>query len=110
MMIACSEGKAWSDLIVGEWVPVVALVWPVEHIQPFLTWANEHGYNASNMRADDAIVGNYCRQLRVAPLATVPSLVEHPDNEPSLVGNRTSERRARCYVGDAAAGIDWSAW
>lgn len=107
---ACQQDKAWVELVQGEWVPVVALVWPRVHIGPFLAWADQHGYTADKHRADDAIVGNYCRAIRQPPVATVPSLVEHPDIEPSLVMNRTGERRARCYVGNEAHLIDWMAW
>jgi len=87
----------------GSWVPVVALVWPAHTIPPFLEWAALK-YPVTKRRADDAIVGSYAREHRTEVLATVPSLVDHPDDVPSLIGNRMNERSrmAVCMVdGDA---------
>lgn len=87
----------------GSWIPVVALVWPSAVIPEFLEWADAK-YPVTKRRADDAIVGSYAREHRIEVLATVPSLVDHPDDVPSLIGNRMNERsrQAVCFVdGDA---------
>ena len=108
LMEACQRDEAFCELFLNEWVPVVALCWPRGIVDEFIAWANRHGYTEAHHRADDAIVGTFCRERGVATVATVPSLVEHPDDEPSLTGNSTRIRRARCYVGDGAHLINWS--
>lgn len=106
---ACNGDYSWCKLELREWVPVVALAWPEEIIPKFLTWAAERRFPPTVNRADDAVVGRFQRETRTQFLATVPSLVEHPDVEPSLVSNYVPKkgRRASCYVGDEALTIDW---
>lgn len=108
LMQACMEDQAWVELELQEWVPVVALCWPASLVPEFLGWADGRRYTEQVYRADDAIAGKFCQHRGVAALATVPSLVEHPDDGPSLIGNpRSGSRRARCYVGDGAHLIKW---
>jgi hypothetical protein len=107
LMAACAADEAWAEMLVDEWVPVCALSWPVAVIPEFMEWADGRGYSEHKHRADDAIVGLFCRHRGVPVIATVPSLVEHPDRAVSLVGNAVGSRRARCYVGTEAHLIDW---
>lgn len=109
LLSACQQDHAWCRLELREWVPVVALVWPQRLISPFLDWAERKGYSERKVRADDAIVGEFMRQRLEYTWATVPSLVEHPDDQESLIGMKNRiPRVATCYAGDGAAMIDWS--
>jgi hypothetical protein len=104
---ACDRGEAWCVLDWREWVPVVALAWPVEMIPGFLGWCDRAGFTGDRRRADDAIVGRYVREARTQVLATVPSLVEHPDDVESTIGMKKNiPRRALCYW-DGVTPISW---
>lgn len=110
MREAAKRGQPWVQLPTSaNWQPVVALSWPVELVEPFIDFADAHIAKrlARRLRTigDDPVVGAFCRAQRRAVWATVPSLVEHPDLEPSLVkqrsyGGRNPARRAAVFVGD----------
>lgn len=67
-----------------EWVPTVAICWPVYLAARFLAWTDEGRYADSTL-ADDEIVGRWARHDRQDVCVAVPSLVEHPDLVPSLI-------------------------
>jgi hypothetical protein len=112
---ACKRDDAWAVLENAHWLPAVAVSWPRPHIEEIVPWVDSQGW-PEKFRADDEILGRYLREHRLRALATVPSLVDHPDVEPSLVGTRTRggddpARVAACYIGDCAGcalEIDWS--
>jgi hypothetical protein len=90
----------------------------VQEIAPFLEWADsQRTIEDVRWRSDDAIIGMWMRQERqVRPLATVPSLIDHPDEQPSLIGRRARAgsdraRVAACWLDPAcdARTIDWTA-
>lgn len=106
---ALATGNPWAVLDRAQWVPVVALVWPVRLIEPFLAFVDAQAWPPA-FRADDEIVGRGLRALGEQPLACVPSLVQHPDVTPSLVGRRA---RGGADLGRVAAhytGRPPSAW
>jgi len=109
-MASCAEDRPWALLNRQEWVPVVALVWPVEHVWRMLEWAPSRGYLPERKKADDHIVGEYARATNTDIYATVPSLVDHPDDVPSLIGQRRGDRnrQAVCFVAGDAREIDWT--
>ncbi len=85
--------------VAQRWVPVVAVVWPLEQARAFLRWADGNGFPPDRNRADDGIVGEWARGTNVRFLATVPSLVQHPDVEPSLIGGKHGTKRvATCLA------------
>jgi hypothetical protein len=84
----------------SRWYPTVATCWPAGKASDFAGWAvGELGTmrRGEPFRGDDGPLGTWCAQRRVDVWATVPSLVEHPDVEPSLIGrpNRAGKNRAR---------------
>jgi len=82
------------------WVPVVALAWPADLARSFLAYQEAQRWPPS-FGADDEGVGRWSREQGLEILATAPSLVQHPDDTPSLVGRRV--RGGRCaavYIGD----------
>lgn len=109
LLEACGRNEAWVVIgTVETWIPVVALAWPVRLIPDFAAWGRRT-YPPEARRADDAIVGRYVRERGETVWATVPSLVEHPDDVESLLGLRTANpRSATCFAGEKAALIDWS--
>ena len=115
---ACDRDDSWAELEVTTWTPVVATLYPVRVIEPLLAWYDAQRFPDA-FTADDEIVGRYLRVAIERPLATVPSLVEHPDTVPSVAngGRRGGDgldmgRRAACWIGDCgycdATRIDWT--
>lgn len=100
LLDACSRDEPFFTLSQQDWIPVVAVIWPRDVAARFLAWADLRFPQGGKRRADDAIVGSWSRDGRQRFLGTVPSLVEHPDDEPSLVGARSnsSMRRALCLA------------
>jgi hypothetical protein len=95
-------------------VPVVAVLWSREAAVDLLDWTSSNRLPGDpRPRSDDAVVGRWARQTRQTVLATTPSLVQHPDEERSLVGRRHGAGRiewrvAHAYIGDDdPLTLDW---
>lgn len=74
-------------------IHVVALVWPVAVAGAFLDWyaLNEERIPAPRPhKSDDMVISYYLKNSRPwrTVWATVPSLVEHPDDVPSVAQSR----------------------
>lgn len=116
---ACRYDRTWAEIRPDVWVPAVATCWPAELAAELLDWsaAMMETRWPPTFTADDEIIGRFVRHLGVAPLASVPSLVEHPDLVPSLAGKRVHDgrdpgRKAACWIGECddcdPLGIDWT--
>lgn len=112
---ACDRDECWAEIDNLRWCPAIALCWPVELIQPCLTFVDEQRWPIK-FRADDEIIGRFLRDRGELALASVPSLVQHPDNVPSLVGMRAMGgqdigRIAACFIHPDCdpLSIDWTA-
>jgi hypothetical protein len=79
---ARDRGERWARMPIM-WLPTVALVWPVEHAHAYLAFAEEK-WDPERQRGDDSPVGVWRARSKVEAWAPVPSLVEHPDVEPSI--------------------------
>lgn len=106
---ALRRGERLMPLPIHEWVPVVAVLWPVEKAQALLEWAGENKLPGDPMpRSDDAIVGRWARKTQQQIWTTIPSLVQHPDTEASSIGRgkaragRNPWRVAFAWVGPDA--------
>lgn len=110
----------YSQIWFQDFLPVVAVLWPKPKLDEFLAW--EDGRKivglAQPYRSDDAVVGAWMKFTHQRILATVPSLVEHPDDTLSVKWNAESKvpsgtgnkrRRAFFYIedGDPLA-LDWT--
>jgi len=112
---AAKEGRKFVELHQSSFLPVVAVLWPVEKAQAFLAWAGETNVlrrrNGTYIeeRSDDAMGGRWMRTTRQRVVATIPSLVEHPDDAPSTISRRPSGRTALFWHGTEwdAASVDW---
>ncbi len=100
---------AWRNFM-----PVVAVLWPRQKAVEFLEWADQNPIlpGQPEPRSDDAMAGVWKMRERQTVYATVPSLVEHPDMEPSLIGKRASwgKDRNRCaaFFCEDGTAYDWS--
>ncbi|MDF2751670.1 MAG: hypothetical protein K0S82_52 [Gaiellaceae bacterium] len=93
VMYALQKREPYANISGATTIPVVALAWPVEQIPPFLRYCSLPRW--ANQRGDDTVVGYFVKTNRLTVLATVPSLVEHPDIEPSLVRGQNFNGKSR---------------
>lgn len=78
-------GKAlYVPLGPAPFMPLVAVLWPRVVAQSFLYWS---GYNKLT-RADDGNAGKWAKRTKTQVMVSVPSLVQHNDEEPSVKGGR----------------------
>lgn len=106
MLVACGRCAAWVEGSRASWVPGVAIAIPA-HLVPSL-----YDYDdGTRPVADDDVYGRWCRSYGLPWFATIPSLVDHNDDAPSLMSNpySTGRRVAACPIGATDPGlIDWS--
>lgn len=92
---AASRKEMWAQIGGAGIIPVVALCWPFGLIEPFLEFSQHPHWR--DKKADDAVVAAFVKRHRLPVWATVPSLVEHPDVESSLIGKiaKAGKNKAR---------------
>lgn len=83
-----AKGERWWQMPNTNWVPTVALSWPVELAADFVAYGEQitetREHRGLTTQADDPYVGAWRMARKVAVWATVPCLVQHPDVEESL--------------------------
>ena len=114
MLDACYRGKQWAEIPRPAFVPVVAVVWPRADVEALLAYVEAKPF-ARGRTSDDANVAEWMRVTRRTFWMTVPSLVDHPDDVPSLMnqpalGGRNPARTACCWAGKewSPSQIDWT--
>ena len=84
---ALQKRERWSPVYTQGIVHVVAMVWPVAAAKTFVEWFPPTkpipGARAP-YRSDDMVVGYWARITKRQVWATVPCLIEHPDDVPSI--------------------------
>lgn len=95
MQIAQAAGESFARIGYDHFLPVVATVWPAGAAREVLAWADRR---RSSETADDAITAAAVRALALGVWATVPSLVEHKDDVPSLMSKRVGQKRRRAAL------------
>lgn len=96
MMQAAIRGESFARLHSQDhFVPMVAVAWPPGAAKLVLEWAS-HTRIRPGM-ADDGVIAGALKDLGLEAWATVPSLVEHPDDVPSLV-NQAGGRSRRALL------------
>ena len=113
---AAKYRRHYVELAFRDLMPAVALLWPAGLIPSVLEYAVRFP-NLKDGRpaaSDDAKLGEWKRATKQRVLLTVPSLVEHPDTELSVIHpRRTNEGRDRGRVatlyikGGDPLDIDW---
>lgn len=119
VIAAAHSDSPWAELHFGAvrtWLPVVATSWPAAVIRPALDYVDGRSWSTT-FTADDEIAGRIVTDLKLRVMATAPSLVDHPDVVPSLMGRMTAQggrnknRVAACFIDDSACdplSIDWN--
>lgn len=118
---AIALGFPFAEMENTTWLPVVATAWPVDLLERLLDWVDRRFAERRfppGMTADDELCGRWLREAGIRALATVPSLVEHPDSVFSIASNGRRgatgldhTRRALYFVEDDDTdprGIDWT--
>lgn len=111
MLEAGRRGDSWSELASTEFLPVVATCWPAPLAREFYAWLEKVILPVK--RSDDGAAGRWIRQRSIRPVATIPSLVSHPDVEPSVIGKRAMAGKNPARValldpeGRDIRSIDW---
>ena len=102
-----------AELRINEFLPAVAVLWPATKVREFLNWAqhNPRKLGHTSPRSDDGVLGRWASLTKQQVRFTVPSLVQHPDMEPSLIGRqpawgKDTGRIAQWFAEDAEA-FDW---
>ena len=100
--LAIREAKAQNlyfdaHLRINEFCPVVGLLWPVEKAREFLEWVEENPRRLGhpNPRSDDSVVGKWAANTQQTIRFTIPSLVEHMGDQPSVKGGQTPASRMK---------------
>jgi hypothetical protein len=107
--------QRYVDLPWRSFLPVVAVLWPRHKAEEFRSWAESNPGlpGQREPRSDDAMAGRWKTLTRARVRVTVPSIVQHPDMEPSLIGRRRSwgqdSGRVAMFLADDALEYDWSA-
>jgi hypothetical protein len=103
MYDAAAHAEPLYELQRWKWAPTVALGWPREQALAFLEWIETRDVSPTRV-TDDPLVGAWASAADETILATVPSLVQHPDDTVTIVGshrgNGSGARTAGCWIGD----------
>jgi hypothetical protein len=77
------------------WFPTVAVVWPSAAAWAFRHYGDDQRIRPRTDRSEDEVrVARWGRRMGVTMIHTVPSLVEHPDDQPSLFQRRAKRGRS----------------
>jgi hypothetical protein len=83
---ALRGGRRYADVPWRSFMPLVAVLWPREKAVEFYEWAQEHPTLTGRRepRSDDAMAGMWKIRTRQEMVATVPCLVDHRGDVPSV--------------------------
>lgn len=110
---AAKRGEHYVPIYFRDFVPVVAVLWPKAKAVEFLEWSKTAKLPGQpNPRSDDAVVGRWMLTTKQLVLATIPSLVQHPDESsiihPKRAKSGLDKGRVALMFEDDPSGIDWS--
>ena len=82
---------------INEFCPVLGMIWPVRKAAEFLDWVEENPRRLGSAvpRSDDSVVGKWCANTHQTIRFTIPSLVQHLADEPSVKGGPTPASKMR---------------
>jgi hypothetical protein len=97
MLRALKNGQAWARLNPQGFTPVVCSVLPREVVEGLTEWADALPPNR-HRRSDDFMLSQYAREKRLEVWACVPSICDHDDSVPSLIGARAGQRHRQAVA------------
>jgi hypothetical protein len=105
---ALERGERLMQITPHNWVPALALGWTPKLAARAVEWDAQQTQLRENATADDGRLYYFTRWAGVEVWATVPCLVDHPDDVPSVGsgkarnGRKPSRRTLALLEGDAA--------
>lgn len=113
---AGADGARYVEIVPRGFLPVVAVLWPKAKALDFLAWSHttkqltRRNGRQIEQRSDDAMGWLWMRNRRQRCVATIPSLVQHPDDVPSTITRGRGGRTALFWHGDDwdPLSVDWS--
>lgn len=107
---ALARGEAFVELRRERitFVPAVAVVWPVELAERVLAYVDAQARWEPYRLADDEVIYRAVTALGIVPVATVPSIIDHPDLAASIIGvwkpahGRNLSRTTVCFDDDGS--------
>lgn len=106
MLIASMRCAAWVRGSPASFVPALALAIPAPLVASLAEF-----HDGTEPIADDEVYGRWCRAEGYPWFATIPSLVNHDDDAPSLMRDpyARGSRTASCWIGNTDPHlIDWT--
>lgn len=106
MLVDSQRCAAWVLGSSASWTPAVALCIPQYWCASLAAF-----HDGTRPIADDEVYGRWMRNEGLPWYATIPSLVNHDDDAPSLMRDPYARgiRRASCWIGSTDPGlIDWT--
>jgi hypothetical protein len=82
---AAAERQPFVELHRRDFLPAVAVSYPAGELSNLRAWIA--GNTGRISRSDDFMLGRWAREWKRRVLVAVPSIVQHPDDTPSLIGN-----------------------
>lgn len=104
VQVAHRRGQRYTDFIGGNFMPVVAVLWPVEKAAELLAFGEEYERNVPRRshRSDDQMAGTWIRRTGQRVLIAVPSIVEHL-GVPTTKGTSNVESWRALYFSEDAS-------
>lgn len=80
-----------THLRINEFMPVVAVLWPIPKAHEFMRWTQENPRKLGHIapRSDDSVAGRWAALTKQTIRFAIPSLVQHLASEPSVKGGKT---------------------
>lgn len=99
---ASAQGRRFVMVASHEWVPVVATSWPEGAPAECLAWLELTP--GAVTRSDDKTVARWIKKSSRKAVGTVPCLVDHMDEIPSLIPSRQD---SKTLLGKRRAAVPW---
>ena len=105
-------GRTYFDarFRINEFCPVVGMLWPVRAAEEFMAWVADNPKKLGHRepRSDDSVVGKWCAHTHQTIRFTIPSLVEHMGDQPSVKGGQTAASRMRAlWFAEDGLNYEW---
>lgn len=105
--VRAGQCSSWVTGVTGEWVPTVATAIRADLARDLAAF-----HPGDRQIGDDTILGQFVGARGLNWCATIPSLCQHDDDEPSTVGGHRAHpgpRQASCFIGSySALEVDWT--
>jgi hypothetical protein len=91
-----ARGESFVKIGLDHFMPVVCVYWPAGAARAVVAYADRMRWGGKV--ADDAICAGSVNALGLEVWATIPSLVNHLDDVPSLMTDRVGQKRRRAAI------------